>query len=133
MATDIGGENALILGRFWYFGQSVVVLPERFNLRIAGARRGERCSEIDEPTRRALENWLDDNMPTASAATHTVSRHAIYGYARVSTDGQSVDAQVEALRAAGAEKVFREDRERRQDRPARSCAARSTSSAPATC
>ncbi len=32
----------------------------------------------------------------------------IYGYARVSTDGQSVDAQVKALRAAGAEKIFRE-------------------------
>jgi DNA invertase Pin-like site-specific DNA recombinase len=32
----------------------------------------------------------------------------IYGYARVSTDGQSVDAQAKQLRAAGAEKVFRE-------------------------
>jgi DNA invertase Pin-like site-specific DNA recombinase len=32
----------------------------------------------------------------------------IYGYARVSTDGQSVDAQVKALHAAGAEKMFRE-------------------------
>jgi DNA invertase Pin-like site-specific DNA recombinase len=32
----------------------------------------------------------------------------IYGYARVSTDGQSVDAQVKALRAAGGEKIFRE-------------------------
>jgi DNA invertase Pin-like site-specific DNA recombinase len=32
----------------------------------------------------------------------------IYGYARVSTDGQSVDAQVKQLRAAGAAKVFRE-------------------------
>jgi DNA invertase Pin-like site-specific DNA recombinase len=32
----------------------------------------------------------------------------ILGYARVSTDGQSVDAQVKALRAAGAEKVWRE-------------------------
>ena len=32
----------------------------------------------------------------------------IYGYARVSTDGQSVDAQVKQLRLAGAEKVFRE-------------------------
>lgn len=31
-----------------------------------------------------------------------------YCYARVSTDGQSVDAQVKALRAAGAEKVFKE-------------------------
>jgi DNA invertase Pin-like site-specific DNA recombinase len=32
----------------------------------------------------------------------------IYGYARVSTDGQSVDAQVKQLRDAGAGKVFRE-------------------------
>ncbi|MGP0106436.1 recombinase family protein, partial [Rhodoblastus sp.] len=32
----------------------------------------------------------------------------IYGYARVSTDGQSVDAQVRALRAAGAKQVFKE-------------------------
>lgn len=31
-----------------------------------------------------------------------------YGYARVSTDGQSVDAQVKALCAAGAEKIFKE-------------------------
>src|SRR5712691_9778501 len=32
----------------------------------------------------------------------------IYGYARVSTDGQSVTAQVAALRKHGANKVFRE-------------------------
>ncbi len=32
----------------------------------------------------------------------------IWGYARVSTDGQSVEAQVKELRDAGAEKVFRE-------------------------
>jgi DNA invertase Pin-like site-specific DNA recombinase len=32
----------------------------------------------------------------------------IYGYARVSTDGQSVAAQISQLRAAGCEKVFRE-------------------------
>lgn len=35
-------------------------------------------------------------------------RGMIFGYARVSTDGQSVDAQVKALRASGAEKIFRE-------------------------
>ena len=40
----------------------------------------------------------------------------IYGYARVSTDGQSVDAQVKQLRAAGAEKVFRETASARADR-----------------
>src|ERR1700678_2815262 len=32
----------------------------------------------------------------------------IYAYARVSTDGQSVDAQVRQLKAAGAQKVWRE-------------------------
>lgn len=32
----------------------------------------------------------------------------IFGYARVSTDGQSVEAQVRQLRAAGAVRVFRE-------------------------
>ena len=32
----------------------------------------------------------------------------IYGYARVSTDGQSVDAQARQLAAAGCEKVFQE-------------------------
>ena len=32
----------------------------------------------------------------------------IYGYARVSTDGQTLDAQVKELGSAGAERVFRE-------------------------
>src|SRR5579871_3459578 len=33
---------------------------------------------------------------------------SIFGYARVSTDGQTLDAQVSELRQAGAETVFRE-------------------------
>lgn len=36
------------------------------------------------------------------------NRPMIYGYARVSTDGQSVEAQIDTLMAAGAVKVFRE-------------------------
>ena len=42
----------------------------------------------------------------------------IYGYASVSTDGQSVEAQVKQLRQAGAGKVFRETASgARADRP----------------
>jgi DNA invertase Pin-like site-specific DNA recombinase len=42
----------------------------------------------------------------------------IYGYARVSTDGQSVDAQAKQLRQAGAGRVFRETASgARADRP----------------
>src|SRR3954451_6232892 len=33
---------------------------------------------------------------------------AVYGYARVSTDGQTVDAQIADLKQAGADKVFSE-------------------------
>jgi hypothetical protein len=36
----------------------------------------------------------------------------VYGYARVSSDGQTLDAQIAQLKAAGAEKVFREKRKR---------------------
>src|SRR5206468_10362644 len=46
---------------------------------------------------------------TATAAAALAADQATrFGYARVSTDGQSVDAQVRQLRAAGATKIFRE-------------------------
>lgn len=39
----------------------------------------------------------------------------IYGYAQVSTDGQGVDAQVKARRAAGAERPPKLTRHRREE------------------
>ena len=41
-------------------------------------------------------------------ATDLGEEMAIYGYARVSTDGQTLDAQQAALKTAGAERVFAE-------------------------
>jgi len=35
-------------------------------------------------------------------------RDMIIGYGRVSTDGQTLDAQIAQLKAAGAEKIFAE-------------------------
>jgi DNA invertase Pin-like site-specific DNA recombinase len=42
------------------------------------------------------------------SCTKLGDRRTILGYARVSTDGQSIDAQQAALQAAGAERVFSE-------------------------
>lgn len=55
----------------------------------AGPRRGQRVTT---------------GTPGAVAA----NLKGVYGYARVSTDGQSVDAQVRQLTQAGCTKVFRE-------------------------
>jgi Resolvase, N terminal domain len=44
----------------------------------------------------------------ASTGTQGTRKMTIIGYARVSTDGQALDAQQSALAAAGAERVFAE-------------------------
>ena len=48
--------------------------------------------------------------PATKGRARAVPKPAVtvYGYARVSTGGQSVDTQARQLRAAGAGKVFRE-------------------------
>src|SRR6202162_2860506 len=68
------------------------------------------------PRQAVLLKWLyrrRDAAGEASLARHHVSeahegRPVTHGYARVSTDGQSVEVQVRQLRAAGAQKVWRE-------------------------
>jgi len=49
-----------------------------------------------------------DNITLVWCTSPVQNAGMIYGYARVSTDGQSVEAQVAALTAAGAGKVYRE-------------------------
>jgi Nucleotide modification associated domain 2 len=75
-ARDTGGRNALVLQRSWYFGPTVAVLPEHFNLRIVGGRRGQPQSEIDEQTWRELEGWLDRNSPDPGALSQSVDQEA---------------------------------------------------------
>jgi Resolvase, N terminal domain len=57
---------------------------------------------------RYLSLKVTDSMglPLCERYVHNVGM--MYGYARVSTDGQSVEAQVAALTAAGAVTVYRE-------------------------
>ena len=49
-----------------------------------------------------------EHKPPESDKSDVHNRGMMYGYARASTDGQSVEAQVAALRAAGAVNVYRE-------------------------
>ena len=54
------------------------------------------------------ETQASEIQPLSLCRIYVQNHGMIYGFARVSTDGQSVAAQVAALTAAGAEKVFRE-------------------------
>jgi Resolvase, N terminal domain len=67
--------------------------------------RGRSFAQIKKFAAK-LDRWKDGSLPLRKSAAYIGGM--IYGYARVSTDGQSVTAQVAALTAAGAGKVFRE-------------------------
>ena len=76
--------------------------------------------------------WALDIFGLFLCISYCHKKGMIYGYARVSTDGQSVAAQVAALNAAGAGKVFREVASgAKTDR--RNCARRLPRSRQATC
>jgi len=59
-------------------------------------------------SRRSQQNEVAEKTGLFCCGNPLHNGGMIYGYARVSTDGQTVGAQVEALTAAGAAKVFRE-------------------------
>jgi len=56
----------------------------------------------------ALQNLALDAIDLFCCRILVQNGAMIFGYARVSTDGQSINAQVAALRKHGAGKVFRE-------------------------
>ena len=58
--------------------------------------------------RLSFQNQSFDKKGLFRCESPVQNQPMIFGYARVSTDGESVGAQVKQLRAAGAEKVFKE-------------------------
>ena len=63
-----------------------------------------------QKSRISREIWAVERIYPFGAEIRCRIDPMIYGYARVSTDGQSVEAQVRQLRAAGADTVFHEVR-----------------------
>jgi hypothetical protein len=78
------------------------------NFREGPSKRepGSRAPPPEAPAARVLASALP---LFGSGCRNPVQNPPLkYGYARISTDGQSIDAQVRELKAAGARQVFRE-------------------------
>ena len=76
---------------------------------LSGARRfGRGTSNIAEESPPFISEGHSLIIGLALCIIYVHNVFMIYGYARVSTDGQSVAAQVANLKAAGADEVFRE-------------------------
>jgi DNA invertase Pin-like site-specific DNA recombinase len=70
------------------------------------------------PFALSAQHWFCCRIPMQKSMQKEFWKMPIYGYARVSTDGQSHADQVAALKAAGATKVYREKESGvRTDRP----------------
>jgi hypothetical protein len=85
----------------------------RQRLEWGKGRRKARLSALDQiadigVSRISHKTQAAEIRPLSSCRVYVQNSGMIYGYARVSTDGQSVDAQIAALTAAGAARVFRE-------------------------
>jgi hypothetical protein len=65
-------------------------------------------AQVFDRSRISHQNYRFERIGLFRCVIPVQNEAMIYGYARVSTDGQSVDAQVRQLRAAGASRVFRE-------------------------
>jgi DNA invertase Pin-like site-specific DNA recombinase len=66
------------------------------------------ASHSDQKTTPFIDQSHIDPIALFWCISLVQNRPMIYGYARVSTDGQSVEAQVRQLTKAGCKKVFRE-------------------------
>jgi hypothetical protein len=56
---DNGGIYVLAFNPAWRFGAHGPVLPDSFGLRMTGARRGQRATDLSDDEWRRLEAWLN--------------------------------------------------------------------------
>jgi Resolvase, N terminal domain len=92
------------------FAQNGTLSRKSLGIRAQVIAPDSKCWEISfqNPLLEPLLKAIIERTPRYRAILNKSSGDPIYGYARVSSDGQSVAAQVAALRKHGAGKVFRE-------------------------
>ena len=76
VATDLAGEFVLVFDEAWRFGAAAPILPERFELRLVGSRRGHRVVEVRGDDWRELRRWLDCRQRETSVARRGCGKDA---------------------------------------------------------